>query len=127
VARVSPTIDPTTRAVTVYVQVPNPGNALRGGTFATGRVVNRTLTNALAVPTAALRQGQEDGRPFVYRIDGKTLQVAPVQLGAIDEQAGVAQVTEGLQSGDRVVVGNVGTLGRGMQVTIAGAEKRSRP
>jgi RND family efflux transporter MFP subunit len=127
VARVSPTIDPTTRAVTVYVQVPNPGNALRGGTFATGRVVSRTLTNALGVPTGALRQSQDNGQPFVYRIDGKTLQVAPLQIGAVDEQAGVAQVTDGLQAGDRVVVGNVGTLGRGMQVTIAGAEKRNRP
>ena len=124
VARVSPTIDPATRAVTVYVQVPNPGNTLRGGTFATGRVVSRTLGNVLAVPTGALRQGQEDGKPFVYRIDGKTLNVAPVQLGAVDEQLGVAQVTEGLQNGDKVIVGNVGTLGRGMQVTIAGAERQ---
>jgi membrane fusion protein, multidrug efflux system len=126
VARISPTIDPATRAVTVYVQVPNPGNNLRGGTFATGRVVSRTLTNVIGIPTGALRQSQDNGQPFVYRIDGKTLQVAPVQIGAVDEQAGVAQVTEGLQAGDRVVVGNVGTLGRGMQVTIAGAEKKGR-
>ena len=124
VARVSPTIDPATRSVSVYVQVPNPDNTLRGGTFATGRVVARTLSNVLAIPTAALRQGQEDGKPFVYRIDGKTLNVAPVQLGAVDEQQGVAQVTEGLQAGDKIVVGNVGTLGRGMQVTIAGTERQ---
>jgi RND family efflux transporter MFP subunit len=127
VARVSPTVDPATRAVTVYVEVPNPGGSIRGGTFATGRVVSRTLNGVLAVPSGALRQGQEDGKPFVYRIDGKTLQVAPVQLGVVDEQQGIAQITEGLQAGDRVVVGNVGTLGRGMQVTIAGAEKPGRP
>src|SRR6185369_13833204 len=127
VARVSPTIDPATRAVTVYVQVPNPGNTLRGGTFATGRVVSRTLTNVLGVPTAALRQSQDNGQPFAYRIDGKTLQIAPLQVGAVDEQAGIAQIADGLQAGDRVVVGNVGTLGRGMQVTIAGAEKKNRP
>jgi RND family efflux transporter MFP subunit len=125
VARVSPTIDPATRAVTVYVQVPNPGNTLRGGTFATGRVVSRTLTNVLAVPTSALRQGQEDGKPFVYRIDGKTINPAPVQLGAVDEQLGVAEVTDGLQNGDKVIVGNVGTLGRGMQVTIAGERQQA--
>jgi membrane fusion protein (multidrug efflux system) len=123
VARVSPTIDPATRAVTVYVQVPNPGGTLKGGTFATGRVVSRTLHDVLAVPTAALRQSPEDGRPFVYRIDGTTINVAPVQLGAVDERLGVAQVTEGLQAGERVIVGNVGILGRGMQVTIAGEEK----
>jgi len=123
VARVSPTIDPMTRAVTVYVQVPNPGGTLRGGTFATGRVVSRTLDKVLAVPGAALRQSQDNGRPFVYRIDGKTLNVAPVQVGVVDEQLGLAQITEGLAAGDKVVVGNVGTLGRGMQVTIAGTER----
>ena len=126
VARVNPTIDPATRAVTVYVQVPNPGGTIRGGTFATGRVVSRTLNNVLGVPTAALRQSPEDGKPFVYRIDGKTINIAPVQLGAVDERLGVAQVTEGLQAGERVIVGNVGTLGRGMQVTIAGEEPGGR-
>ena len=126
VARVSPTIDPMTRAVTVYVQVPNPGNTLRGGTFATGRVVSRTLANVLAVPGGALRQSQDNGKPFVYRIDGKTLNVAPVQVGVVDEQLGLAQVTDGLAAGDKVVVGNVGTLGRGMQVLIAGAERTGR-
>ena len=122
VARMSPTVDPATRAVTVYVEIPNPGGTLRGGTFATGRVVNRTLNDVITVPTGALRQAAEDGKPFVYRIDGKTVNVAPIQIGAVDERLGVAQVTVGLQVGDRVIVGNVGTLGRGMQATIAGEE-----
>jgi membrane fusion protein, multidrug efflux system len=122
VARLSPTVDPATRAITVYVQIPNPGGVLRGGTFATGRVVSRTLTNVLAVPNGALRQSPEDGKPYVYRIDGRTLNVAPVQIGASDDRLGLVQVTDGLQAGDRVVVGNVGALGRGMQITIAGQE-----
>ncbi|CAN5423751.1 nodulation protein NolF [soil metagenome] len=123
VARVSPTVDPATRSVTVYIEIPNPGGLLRGGTSATGRVVSRTLANVLIVPTSALRQAAEDGHPYVYRLDGKTINVAPVQLGAVDERQGMAQVTEGLQAGDRVIVGNVGTLGRGMQAIIAGGEK----
>jgi membrane fusion protein (multidrug efflux system) len=127
VARVSPTIDPATRAVTVYVQVPNPGGLLKGGTFATGRVVSRTLSGVLGVPTAALRQSVEDGKPFVYRIDGTTIAIAPVQLGAVDERQGIAQVIDGLQGGERVIVGNVGTLGRGMQVSVAGEEQGGRP
>jgi membrane fusion protein (multidrug efflux system) len=110
----------------VYVQVPNPGGTIRGGTFATGRVVSRTLSNVLGVPTSALRQSPEDGKPFVYRIDGKTINIAPVQIGAVDERLGIAQVTDGLQPGERVIVGNVGTLGRGMQVTIAGEEPGGR-
>ena len=126
VARVSPTIDPATRAATVYVQVPNSANLLRGGTFATGRVVTRTLGDVVAVPTAAVRQSQDGRRPFVYRIAGRTIDVAPVVIGAADEERGVVQVIEGLNAGDRVVVGNVGTLGRGMRVIIAGEEQGPR-
>jgi len=124
VARVSPTIDPSTRAATVYIQIPNSANVLRGGTFATGRVVTRTLGDVVAVPAAAVRQSQGGGRPFVYRIAGRTIDVAPVTLGAADDERGLVQVVEGLNAGDRVVVGNVGTLGRGMQVIIAGEEVR---
>ena len=88
VARVSPTIDPATRAVTVYVQVPNAGGALRGGTFATGRVVSRTVNNVLAVPTARAAPVAGRRQPFVYRIDGRRSNVAPVQVGVVDERLG---------------------------------------
>jgi RND family efflux transporter MFP subunit len=124
VARLSPTIDPATRAVTVYVQVPNPGGLLRGGTFATGRVVSRVLAGVTAVPSGALRQSQDKGAPFVYRLDGKTVNIAPVQIGVVDDKQGLVQITQGLSAGDRVIVGNVGILGKGMQATIAGEEKR---
>ena len=125
VARMSPTVDPTTRAVTAYVQVSNAGGALRGGTFATGRVVSRVLSGVIAVPMSALKQSQDKGAPFVYRIDGKTVNIAPVRIGVVDERQGMVQITDGLQAGDRVIVGNVGILGRGMQVIMVGEEKRT--
>ena len=127
VARVSPTVDPSTRSVSVYVQVPNADGGLRGGTFATGRVVSRVVPGALVVATSAVRQSSQNGRPFVYRLAGNVLDIADVQLGVVDERAGVAEVVSGLSEGDRVVVGNIGTLGRGMQVIIAGEERAAQP
>ncbi len=124
VARVSPTVDPATRAITVYVQVPNADGTLKGGTFASGRVVQRTLNNALTVPASAIHQAQETGQPYVYRIAGSMVDITPVQIGAVDERAGRVEVLSGVTEGDRVIVGNVGTLGRGMQVSILGAEDR---
>lgn len=123
VARVSPTIDPATRSVTAYVRVPNADGALKGGTFASGRVIGRTKTGAIVVPAPALRQGR-DGAPFVYRINGSTIEIARVELGIVDESSGQAEVTTGLAAGDKVIVGNVGTLGPGMQVQIAGGGER---
>ena len=127
VARVSPTVDPSSRSVSVYVQIPNADGGLRGGTFATGRVVSRVVPRTLVVSTSAVRQSSENGRPFVYRLAGNELDIANVQLGVVDERAGVAEVLSGLSEGDRVVVGNIGTLGRGMQVIIAGEERPAQP
>lgn len=120
VARVSPTIDPASRSLTVYVEVPNKDGALRGNSFATGRVVGRAVSNTLIVSTTALRQGADTSVTFVYRIDGDRILRAPVRLGIVDDMEGIAQVAEGLKIGDRVIVGNVGTLGEGMRVTVVG-------
>ena len=127
VARVSPTIDPSTRSATVYVQVPNSANALRGGTFATGQVVTQTIASTLTVPAQAVRQVADGAAPFVYRIASGRLERADVTLGVSDEARGIVEVTDGLAAGDRVVVGNVGTLGVGMQVTIAGETVDRKP
>ncbi len=124
VARVGPSVDPGSRAVTVYVQVPNRDGFLKAGTFASGRIVSNTLADALVVPAAAIREAREGGRPFVYRVvDGK-IDVAEVTPGLADEAQGLVQVN-GLAETDRVVVGNVGVLGKGMTVRMAG-EGRSR-
>ncbi|HST60053.1 MAG TPA: efflux RND transporter periplasmic adaptor subunit [Longimicrobium sp.] len=120
VARISPSVDPGSRSVTVYVQVPNAEGRLRAGTFASGRIVSRVLDGALVVPLAALREGTEGGDAVVYRVvDGK-IDVATVTVGLRDETQGLVEITDGLSEGDRVVVGNVGILGKGMSVRMAG-------
>ena len=121
VARVSPTINPANRSVTIYLQLPNPGGTLKGNTFATGRIVARTIGGTIIVPTSAIRYGQQQNAPFVYRISNETVEHQPVELGIVDEQTGIVQVTSGLEVGDRVIVGNVGAIGRGVKVRIAGS------
>jgi len=121
VARISPTIDPTNRSITVYAQVPNADGMLKGNSFTTGRIVSRTVDGAIVIPTPAIRQSQGNDKPFVYRLDATdALERAPVSVGIVDESQAIAEITEGLNPGDRIVVGNVGTLGAGMKVTIAG-------
>ena len=122
VARVNPTIDPASRSVTVYVQVPNASGAIRGGTFASGRIVIRSIPDALVVASAALRQSQGGGPPIVYRIAGQQLEPVSVETGIADQAAALTQVTKGLREGDVVVIGNVGTLGKGMKVVMIGSD-----
>jgi len=120
VARVAPSVDPATRSVTVYVQVPNADGSLRAGTFATGRIVSRVVDGAMVIPAAALREGKEGARPFVYRVADGKIDVAEVTPGLTDDAQGVVQIVDGLAASDRIVVGNVGLLGKGMQVRMAG-------
>ena len=123
VARVSPTVDPVSRSVTVYVKVPNAKGAIKGNTFVSGRVVGERRAGALLVPTSAIRQSPgNDAPPFVWRIAGGALEKRNITLGVIDDAAGVAEVKDGLSVGDRVIVGNVGALGNGAKVTIAGGK-----
>ena len=126
VARISPTIDPTSRSITVYVQLPNATGAIKGNSFATGRIVSRTVDGAIVIPSGALRQAQGTDKAFVYRLGADdALERAPVSVGIVDEPLAIAEIVEGLNVGDRIVVGNVGTLGAGMKVTIAGGGEGS--
>jgi RND family efflux transporter MFP subunit len=120
VARVSPTITPVSRSVTIYTQVPNPTGFLKGGTFASGEVIIRTVPDALIVPLTAVHQ-TPDKQSFIWQIREGALRRAIVTVGITDETQGIAQVVSGLATGDSVLVGNVGTVGEGMKANIVGA------
>jgi RND family efflux transporter MFP subunit len=126
VARISPTVDPLSRSVTVYVQIPNSNGALKGGTFATGTLMARNIANAITVPTSAIRQTGTGGR-IVYRIENGSLDTATVQLGVRDDRAGIVEIVSGVAAGDSVVSGNVGSVGRGMKVQIQGSNAGRSP
>ena len=96
---------------------------LKGNTFASGRVVARSIPDALVLPSVAIRQTQQGNAPFVYRIVDNRVDVAPVEIGVTDDVAGVSQILKGIAIGDRVIVGNIGVLGRGMQVRVVGDEQ----
>jgi len=125
VARVSPTIDPTSRNVTVYIQIPNPRNALKGNTFSTGQIIARTVTNALVVPQSAVRISPVDGKTMVYKVEGGTLSASTIKTGITDDARGVVEILEGVQERDLVIVGNPGTLGRGMKATVIGTDTKA--
>ncbi|MEO6779063.1 MAG: efflux RND transporter periplasmic adaptor subunit [Gemmatimonadaceae bacterium] len=126
VARISPTIDPNTRSITVYIDVNNSDGTLKGNSLATGSVIVSTITGAMLVPTAALHQTADSGKTYVYRVNTGVVQQAYIGLGIVNDQSAMAQVTSGLSAGDQVIIGNVGTLTAGTQVQIIGGDRSPR-
>jgi membrane fusion protein, multidrug efflux system len=115
VARVEPTADPATRQLGVYVRLPNRDRALVGGQFATGRILSGGETEAVVIPSAALRQQGE--QTFVWAIEDGVVARRPVTLGSRDEARGVVAITGGLEAGQQVVVAP-GAIQEGTRVRV---------
>jgi membrane fusion protein (multidrug efflux system) len=109
-------IDPTTRSVTVRAAVPNRDAALKPGMFLTVSVT-QDHRPALVIPEEALVP--EQARQFVYVIDGATVAKREVSLGR--REPGFVEVTNGLATGDLVVVEGTLKLRDGAPVRDNGA------
>lgn len=123
IARVNATVDPATRQLKVYVSVPNQDRKLVGGLFASGRVILRQVKGAIAVPQTAVRTDSTGGAPYVLLVANGRIARREVEVGAVDEQAALVQITNGVAAGDAVVSGPVQGLREGDVVTIAGGER----
>jgi RND family efflux transporter MFP subunit len=126
VARVSPTVDPASRTVTVYVDFANADGTLKGGAFAQGAVFARTVPNALVIPLNAVHQQNDGAQPVVYRVNSGTIEEVNVTRGIIDDRNGLVQIVSGLSAGDRIVTGNLGTLTNGAPAQIIGDDSPAR-
>jgi len=101
VTLISPALDPSSTTVEVWVQASNPGNRLKPGTSLRVEMIAQTVRNALIIPAAAVLTSPS-GNTSVIVVDSENKpQKKSVSLGIRD--AGNVQVTEGLESGERVV------------------------
>ncbi len=108
-------IDPQTRAVTVRAAFDNPERLLRPGMLLDVSLF-QPARQALVIPELAVVQVGRDS--FVYRVDGEGLvEQAPVRTGVRRE--GLAEITDGLAAGDRIVVEGTGKLRPGVKVADA--------
>ena len=55
IERINPATEPGTRAILVYVGIPNADDTLRGGMFATGRIALAAGTPVATLPATAVR------------------------------------------------------------------------
>jgi membrane fusion protein (multidrug efflux system) len=115
VDRISPTADPVTRQVALFVTLPNVGGRLIAGMFAEGRVETK-LHQGVVVPMAAV---DETGpTPVVTRIrDGKAERVE-VQIGVRQADTEQVEIAAGIAAGDVLIVGSAKGVAPGTPVAI---------
>lgn len=119
VGMVGDTLDPQTRTVPVRIVAPNRNKSLRPGMFASVLIAEPATRDAVFVPENAL-QDINGMRVVFVTSDGVTFKARAVDVGA--RSMGQAEITHGLQSGDRIVVSGAfmvkaemlkGTMGEG--------------
>lgn len=101
---VSPSADPSTTTVEVWVQLPNPGERLKPGGTVRVAIIAETIQNTIVVPAAAILNSDEGG-PKVMVIDK-------------DSVAHERKISVGVRQGDRVQI--VSGLAAGDQVATSG-------
>ena len=117
VDRLSPTADPVTRQVTIFVSIPNTGGKLIAGLFAEGRV-NAESRRAIVIPASAV--DDTGPSPTVTRINpqnGKAERVN-VTLGVRQTDNETIEITNGIAAGDVVILGSSKAVTPGTAVNV---------
>ncbi len=95
-------VDESTGAVTLRAIFPNSNNVLLPGMFVSARLTQSVINNAALVPQSAVTRTPKS-ETQVYIVDANNkIQVRPVTINGTYNGQWV--VTDGLQSGDKVVV-----------------------
>jgi multidrug efflux pump subunit AcrA (membrane-fusion protein) len=99
VTLVSPSLDPETRTVDVWIDLDNPGDLFKPNMFAEVDIVLSENLAALTVPNNAILEAA--GEHFVFVRAGDKFDRVDITIGMSDDQYG--EVTSGLVPGDEVV------------------------
>jgi membrane fusion protein (multidrug efflux system) len=119
ITNIYPSADPVTRQVRLYVRIPNAGNGLVAGLFATGRVSSSTR-QGLTIPASAI--DQRGVKPVVTRLKNGKAEVVEVALGVRDEGSDMVEVTSGLAAGDTLLIGAAEGISPGAPVKVTAAQ-----
>jgi len=116
VERINPATEPGTRAILVYVKLPNSDATLRAGMFTTGRITLAASAPAPTLPTAAIRT--EAGQSYVWAIDNGRLAKRIVLLGRRDDVTGRTEIKTVLAPSLPVLAGKFDNLKDGVPALV---------
>jgi RND family efflux transporter MFP subunit len=120
IERINPATEPGTRAILVFVGVPNPNGELRGGMFSTGRVALAESAPVMSLPAVAVRS--EAGQSFVWTIEEGKLVKRMVVVGRRDEESGRVEIKTALPPTVKVLAARFDNLKEGAPALVKGPE-----
>jgi multidrug efflux system membrane fusion protein len=114
-------VDQTTGTIQLKAEFPNTNLQLWPGQFEGVRLLIDTLRDVVVVPPVAVQRGPPPNTNFVYVIQpNDTVSVRAVSVGQQNETQ--AEITRGLNVGDRVVTTGFTQLADKRPVTVAPAQ-----
>lgn len=116
IERLSPVVDQASGTVKITVELRPPGREFRPGAFVRVEIRTDTRNGVLMIPKRAVIE--EDGQSFVYVTKDGNATRRKVKIG--HEWEGRVEVSEGLESGQQVVVAGQGGLKEGSKVKVQG-------
>jgi RND family efflux transporter MFP subunit len=112
VVRVSPSLNATSRTLTVEAEVENVGGALKPGQFATVRIAQSQPKPAVMVPATAVKAEGDANSVFVIK-DGRAEQRS-VKLGILEGD--LIEIQQGVREGESVATSNLNVIYDGVAV-----------
>jgi RND family efflux transporter MFP subunit len=119
IARLSPAVNPQTRAFPLEGRVPNPDGRLKPGGFARVHIVTDLVEHVLTVPAAALQYRYGVNRVFVVK--GDRVQATEIKIG--DRVGERVEVVGGVTAGEVIAATDVEKLVDGVRVAGQPARK----
>lgn len=102
VDRVNPRIDAQTRTYEVHAPVVDPSGTVKAGSYVRAEIALVPAEPRPLVDRSALLM--RDGRRYVFRVVGDTVERRPVRIGVMDARS--VQILSGVEDGDEVVRGD---------------------
>ena len=116
IERINPATEAGTRAILVYVGIPNADQTLRGGMFATGRIALSAGTPVATLPATAVRT--EAGQSYVWTLEDGKVGRRTVVTGTRDDTAGRVEIRTALPQGVPVLGARFDNLKDGVPAIV---------
>ena len=116
IGRINPSTEAGTRAILVFVGIPNATLALRGGMFATGRIALAAGAPVATLPATAVRT--EAGQTYIWTIQGGKLAKRNILVGRRDDDAGRVELKTALPADLQVLAARFDNLKEGAPALV---------